>query len=284
MTPDVFLMPALGVVLAAVLPQLFARGIALLFERVEAEVDVRAAAMGPCLTCVGLLAFWGVRWVGPMAVDRPGAPLGLLLGVTLGVLAGLSAFQAVASLPMPVARAWPPIGAATGVIISALMLVGAVLLWRKTDLLPEDVRPPAYDDDAQALQLLAVERRAQVDPWDPELYLARAWHSVQNGHHERALSDLAIARRVGAGRRAAAGARGRHAGRHGALRRRAHRVRRMAAGPHGRRHGHPLRPRARGAARARRRRRGPLALPLRLPRAALLRRRVSPPPGALSGR
>jgi hypothetical protein len=199
MTPDVFLMPALGVVLAAVLPQLFARGIAVLFERVEAEVDVRAAAIGPCLTCVGLLAFWGVRWVGPMAVDRPGAPLGLLVGVTLGFLAGLSAFQAVASLPMPVARAWPPIGAATGVIISALMLVGAVLLWRKTDLLPEDVRPPAYDDDAQALQLLAVERRAQVDPWDPELYLARAWHSVQNGHHERALSDLAIARRVGAG-------------------------------------------------------------------------------------
>jgi len=199
MTPDVYLMPALGVVLAGFLPQLIARGIGLLFERVEAEMDVRAAALGPCLACVGLLAFWGVRWVGPTVVDRPSDPAGLLLGVTLGVLTGLSAFQALTSLPTPVSRLWPPIGAATGVIVSALMLVGALLLWRKTDLLPEDVRPPAYDDDAQSAQLLDVERRAQVDPWDPELYLARAWHSVQNGHHERAIEDLAIARRVGAG-------------------------------------------------------------------------------------
>lgn len=199
MSADDLLMPLVGLLLAVVAPQLTARGIGLLFERVEAELDVRMAAIGPCLTWVGLLAFWGVRWVGPTVVDQPGAPAGLLLGSALGLIAGFSGFRALLTLPAPVARPWPPIGAATGLIVGALMLVGAVLLWRKTELLPHEVRPPWYNPEEQTAQLMPVERRAQVDPWDPEIYLARAWHSMHNNRPERALADLAMARRMGAG-------------------------------------------------------------------------------------
>lgn len=198
MTPDAFLMPVLGLVLAAVLPLLFGWVIGVLFERVEAELDVRAVALGPCLVCVGLLAFWGVRWVGPLLVDRPGAPLGLLLGSALGIIAGVSSFRALTALPAPAARPLPPIGAATGLILGALLVVSAVLLWRRTDIQPNEVRLPEYDEDGHSELLVDVERRAQVDPWDPEIYLARAWHSVKGGHNERALEDLALARRVGA--------------------------------------------------------------------------------------
>lgn len=198
MTPDDFMMPAFALLLAPVVPLLLGWAAAAVFEPLRAVRDVRAAALWPCLAWVGIISFWGVRWVGPGLVERPGAPPALLFGASLGALAGLSAYHAVAWLRSAPTKPAPPIGAASGLIVAVSLVVATMLLWQRTDVRPEDAQKPPYDDEAQAAQLALYERRAQIDPWDPEIYIGRAHHAIRDGHLERAHEDLALARRVGA--------------------------------------------------------------------------------------
>lgn len=196
MSPDDFLMPACALVLAPLVPQALGWSAGALFERAPGVADVRAAALWPCLTWVALIAFWAVRWVGPGLVAAPNAPPSLVFGLLVGALAGASAYRATAHLPAR-RSGEPPIGAASGAILAALLLVGNVLLYQRTDLRLEDALKPSFEEDSSA-QAAQIERRATIDPWDPEIYLARAAIAIRGNHLALAREDQVLARRTGA--------------------------------------------------------------------------------------
>ena len=197
MSPDDFVMPSFALLLAPLVPQALGRGVSAAFEGHPAVSNVRAAALWPCLTWVALISFWAVRWIGPGLVETPSAPPSLGFGALVGLLAGASAYRATAALPTRRVSG-PPIGAASGAIVAALMLVASVLLHQRTDLRLEDALKPAFDDESVAAQVASIERRATIDPWDPEVYLARASIAIRGNHLALAREDQALARRTGA--------------------------------------------------------------------------------------
>ncbi len=198
MNPDALLMPALALVLALAVPAALGPAAEALLVREEGDLGAHWAASTAGLCWVAVITFLAHRWVGPALVPSLGDPRALVFAACVGGLSGASLYRSTRSLP-----AWQDIvaqriGAVSGLSLAGLLLVSVTLLFRLSDILPGQVRQVPYDGDARNVQLARISRRAQVDPWDPEVYLARGWHSLNDRHLERAQHDLERARQVGA--------------------------------------------------------------------------------------
>ena len=163
------------------------------------DLGARAATLASTAVTAGISAAIGARWSGPDLVAAPGAPTSLAIGAAIGALCLGAGVEACRRFALPPLRgvSEDASGLGAGLSMGLFLILGVALVARHTDLKPHEATQHQLEDEARASFTSRLETRAWVDPWDPDVWLARAFLSVYDDHAERALTDAERAERLG---------------------------------------------------------------------------------------